>query len=76
MFKIMDVVYKRSKKLANDKISQKKELQEKFNFTEQQLINITNEMKMKIHHMVEDVEEKVSLQLNYVLTLILINLFV
>lgn len=60
MFKIMETIYNRSQELRQLKMCQKKELQEKLNFTEQQLINITNQMKMKIHQMVDDVEDKVN----------------
>lgn len=61
MFKIMEITYNRSQEQTHLKMCQKKEFQDKLNFTEQQLINITNQMKMKIHHMVDDVEDKVSL---------------
>lgn len=64
IIQIMDIVLKRSQRLAHDKICKKKQLQSKLHFTEQQLVNVTNEMKLKIHHVVEDVEEKVSLSLN------------
>lgn len=67
----MEIIYNRSQEQTQLKMCQKKEFQEKLNFTEQQLINITNQMKMKIHHMVDDVEDKVSflfiLFLNYYL---------
>lgn len=59
MVKIMDDVHNRNKKLVNDKMYQKKEFQDKLNFTEQQLINITKEMKSKIHHIAKVVEETV-----------------
>lgn len=64
MFKIMETIYNRSQEQAHLKMCQKKEFQEKLNFTEQQLISITNQMKMKIHQMVDDVEKKVSKALN------------
>jgi len=57
----METIYKRSQEQTHSKMCQKKEFQEKLNFTEQQLICITNQMKMKIHQMVDDVEDKVSL---------------
>lgn len=57
----MEITYNRSQEQTHLKMCQKKEFQDKLNFTEQQLINITNQMKMKIHHMVDDVEDKVSL---------------
>jgi hypothetical protein len=46
--------------LKADKCKIKKEIHDKLNLTEQQLILITHEMKSKIKHMVEEVEEKVS----------------
>jgi mitofusin 2 len=61
MLKIMETIYNRSQEQTHLKMCQKKEFQEKLNFTEQQLINITNQMKMKIHQMVDDVEDKVNL---------------
>ncbi|XP_015372851.1 PREDICTED: transmembrane GTPase Marf-like [Diuraphis noxia] len=64
MYTIMEKVYNRSKELTHSKMCQKKEFQEKLNFTEQQLVCITNQMKMKIHQMVDDVEDKVSKALN------------
>lgn len=57
----MEIIFNRSQEQIHLKMCQKKEFQNKLNFTEQQLINITNQMKMKIHHMVDDVEDKVSL---------------
>jgi len=61
MYKIMETIYNRSQEQTHLKMCQKKEFQEKLNFTEQQLICITNQMKMKIHQMVDDVEDKVNL---------------
>lgn len=61
MCKIMDIVYNRSQEQKNSKIDQIKKCQDKLNYTEQQLISLTNQMKMKIHQMVSDVEDKVSL---------------
>uniref|UniRef100_A0A2S2PK02 Transmembrane GTPase Marf n=1 Tax=Schizaphis graminum TaxID=13262 RepID=A0A2S2PK02_SCHGA len=61
MLKIMETIYNRSQEQTQLKMCLKKEFQEKLNFTEQQLINITNQMKMKIHQMVDDVEDKVNL---------------
>lgn len=56
----MEIVYKRSQEQTYLKKCLKKEFQDKLNFTEQQLISITSQMKAKIHQMVEDVEDKVS----------------
>lgn len=55
----MDDVHNRNKNLAHDKIYKKKEFQDRLNFTEQQLINLTKEMKQKIFHIAKDVEETV-----------------
>jgi len=56
----MDLVYETALKLKSEKAVAKKEINDKLNFTEQQLLLITQEMKKKIHAMVEDVEQKVS----------------
>lgn len=50
--------------MKEDKLKQKKDVQDKINYTEEQLIIITQEMKQKIHQMVEDVEQRVSKALN------------
>lgn len=65
----MEIVYKRSQEQTHLKKCQKKEFQDKLNFTEQQLISITNQMKTKIHQMVEDVEDKVSFFVNHLIVL-------
>jgi len=67
----MEIVYKRSQEQTHLKKCQKKEFQDKLNFTEQQLISITNQMKTKIHQMVEDVEDKVSFFVNHLIVLLL-----
>jgi mitofusin len=56
---IMDRTYDRAQQLRTEKTESKKEIHDKFNFTEQQLLLLTQEMKDKIHQMVEDVEQKV-----------------
>ncbi|XP_019876372.2 transmembrane GTPase Marf [Aethina tumida] len=61
---ILESVYNDAVKLKEEKMLQKKELHDKINYTEQQLMVITQEMKQKIHHMVEDVEQRVSKALN------------
>lgn len=61
---ILDSIYNDALKLKEDKLQQRKELHDKINYTEQQLMVITQEMKQKIHHMVEDVEQRVSKALN------------
>jgi len=59
MYKIVETINNRSQ--THSKMCQKNEFQEKLNFTEQQLKCITNQMEIKIHQMVDDVEDKVSL---------------
>lgn len=60
----MDGMYETALKLKSEKASAKKEVYDKLNFTEQQLLLLTQEMKEKIHHIVEDVEQRVSKALN------------
>ncbi|XP_069683789.1 transmembrane GTPase Marf-like isoform X3 [Periplaneta americana] len=57
---IMDASYDRAQQLKTEKVVAKKEIHDKLNFTEQQLLLLTQEMKDKIHQMVEDVEQRVS----------------
>lgn len=57
---VMETVYERALLLHKEKAHNKKEVNDKLNHTEQQLLLITQEMKEKIHHMVEDVEQRVS----------------
>ncbi|XP_069681371.1 transmembrane GTPase Marf-like [Periplaneta americana] len=57
---IMDALYDRAQQLKRDKVVGKKEIHDKLNFTEQQLLLLTQEMEDKIHQMVEDVEQRVS----------------
>jgi len=57
--RVMDAIYEKSLKTRAEKMSAKKEVQDRLNFTEQQLLLLTQEMKDKIHQMVEDVEQKV-----------------
>ncbi|XP_025201825.1 transmembrane GTPase Marf-like [Melanaphis sacchari] len=64
MLKIMETIYNRSQEQTYLKICQIKEFQEKLNFTEQQLIIISNKIEMKIHQMVYDVNDKVSKAMN------------
>jgi mitofusin len=56
----MDGTYDRAQQLRTEKALTKKEICDKLNFTEQQLLLLTQEMKDKIRHMVEDVEQRVS----------------
>lgn len=60
----MDKVFNDAQKIKEDKLRTRKDLHDKINYTEQQLMIITQEMKQKIHHMVEDVEQRVSKALN------------
>lgn len=60
----LDKIYTEAQKIKDEKIENRKELHDKMNYTEQQLMLITHEMKQKIHHMVEDVEQRVSKALN------------
>lgn len=46
--------------MKNEQLYIKKDVHDKLNYTEQQLMLLTQEMKDKIHHMVEDVEQRVS----------------
>ncbi|XP_014481155.1 PREDICTED: transmembrane GTPase Marf isoform X2 [Dinoponera quadriceps] len=62
--KALDEILNRSQKMRDEQKDVKKEVNDKLNFTEQQLILLTQEMKNKIHCMVEDVEQKVSKALN------------
>ncbi|XP_066246124.1 transmembrane GTPase Marf [Euwallacea similis] len=57
---ILEEIYNESLKLKDEKLQQKKELTDKVNYTEQQLMIVTQEMKKKIRNMVEDVEQRVS----------------
>ncbi|XP_072376023.1 transmembrane GTPase Marf-like, partial [Diabrotica undecimpunctata] len=57
---ILEGILSDALKLKEDKLCQRKELNDKINYTEQQLMVVTQEMKKKIHSMVEDVEQRVS----------------
>lgn len=61
---IMDSTYDQAQQLKTQKAVAKKEIYDKLNFTEQQLLLLTQEMKDKIRQMVEDVEQRVSKALN------------
>ncbi|XP_076167949.1 mitochondrial assembly regulatory factor isoform X2 [Ptiloglossa arizonensis] len=56
----LGVILERTQRIKSEQLHIKKEVHDKLNFTEQQLILLTQEMKEKIHHMVEDVEQRVS----------------
>lgn len=55
----MDNIYETTLHLKSEKALVKKQVYEKLNFTEQQLLLVTQEMKEKINHMVDDVEQRV-----------------
>ncbi|XP_044732755.1 transmembrane GTPase Marf isoform X2 [Chrysoperla carnea] len=61
---ILDKIYESAQRMKEDKLSDKKQVHDKLNYTEQQLILVTHEMKDKIRHMVEDVEQRVSTALS------------
>ncbi|XP_058823510.1 transmembrane GTPase Marf isoform X2 [Topomyia yanbarensis] len=64
MRSMLDSIYERANVLRNQKLEQKKKLTDRIANTETQLMQVTREMKMKIHNMVEEVEQKVSKALN------------
>lgn len=64
MYAMLDSIYERTSTLRNQKLEQKRILTDRISKTESQLMNVTREMKLKIHNMVEEVEQKVSKALN------------
>lgn len=64
MHYMLDSIYDRASAIRNDKIKQKTDLTDRIGKTEDELMSITREMKLKIHNMVEEVEQKVSKALN------------
>lgn len=64
MHSMLDSIYERTNSLRNQKLEQKKMLTDRIGKTETQLMTVTREMKLKIHNMVEEVEQKVSKALN------------
>lgn len=65
----MEKIYEKALSLQKEKTVAKKEVSDKLSFTDQQLMLLTQEMKDKIHQMVEDVEEKVKFKLYYIFPL-------
>lgn len=61
---MLDGIFERAGVIRNQKIEQKKQLTDRIANTENSLIMVTREMKLKIHNMVEEVEQKVSKALN------------
>lgn len=64
MHQMLDEIFERAGAIRNDKTKQKGQLTDRIGHTEQELLSITREMKLKIHNMVEEVEQKVSKALN------------
>lgn len=64
MHLMLDNIYERANSIRNKKLETKTTLTNLINDTEAQLMTVTREMKMKIHNMVEEVEQKVSKALN------------
>ncbi|EDV92431.1 transmembrane GTPase Marf isoform X2 [Drosophila grimshawi] len=64
MRSMLDNIYERITIFRNLKQDQKNMLTERIQGTETQMMQVTREMKMKIHNLVEEVEEKVSKALN------------
>lgn len=61
---MLDSIHDRTSDLRNKKLDQKRLLTDRISNTENQLMLVTREMKIKIHNMVEEVEQKVSKALN------------
>lgn len=61
---MLDGIFERAGVIRNVKIDQKRLLTDRIANTENQLMLVTREMKLKIHNMVEEVEQKVSKALN------------
>ncbi|XP_061401900.1 transmembrane GTPase Marf isoform X1 [Musca vetustissima] len=64
MRSMLDNIYERITIFRNLKLDQKTLLSERIQGTETEMMNVTREMKLKIHNMVEEVEQKVSKALN------------
>lgn len=64
----LDSIYKRAGTLREETLEKKRKVSDSLNYTETQLMAATREMKEKIHGMVEDVEQRVGV--NLVLSLI------
>lgn len=61
---MLDGIFERAGSIRNDKMKQKTLLTNRIGHTEQELMAVTGEMKVKIQNMVEEVEQKVSKALN------------
>lgn len=64
MRSMLDNIFERITIFRNLKVDQKTLLNERIQGTEMDMMNVTREMKLKIHNMVEEVEQKVSKALN------------
>uniref|UniRef100_A0A1I8P414 Dynamin-type G domain-containing protein n=1 Tax=Stomoxys calcitrans TaxID=35570 RepID=A0A1I8P414_STOCA len=64
MRSMLDNIFERITIFRNLKLDQKTLLSERIQGTETEMMNVTREMKLKIHNMVEEVEQKVSKALN------------
>lgn len=64
MRSMLDNIYERTNIFRTLKLDQKTLLTERIQGTETQMMNVTREAKLKIHSMVEEVEQKVSKALN------------
>lgn len=56
----LDEILKQAQRTKTEQLNIQKDVHDKLNYTEKQLMALTHEMKIKIHHMVEDVEQRVS----------------
>lgn len=61
---MLDGIYDRAAGIQAQQLAQKRLLTDRIVDTENQLMSVTREMKLKIHNMVEEVEQKVSKALN------------
>ncbi|KAK0174731.1 hypothetical protein PV327_010467 [Microctonus hyperodae] len=60
----LDEVLNRTQSMREEQLALKKKVHDKLNYTEEQLISITREMKDKIDRMGDDVDQRVSKALN------------
>ncbi|XP_078046525.1 mitochondrial assembly regulatory factor isoform X2 [Augochlora pura] len=56
----LDKILEKTQKTKTEQLDTQKTVHDKLNYTEEQLMLLTRKMKSKIHHMVEDVEQRVS----------------
>ncbi|XP_076242668.1 mitochondrial assembly regulatory factor isoform X2 [Calliopsis andreniformis] len=60
IWQTMDNILERAQRMKSEQLQIKRDVHDKLNYTEQQLMLLTQEMKDKIHRIVEDVEQRVS----------------